>query len=153
MTGAGLHILDAFVNLAGPVREVDAILFRQKPPPDPRDVATVLVEFVSGATGTMATVRAGPAYWRVHVFGNRGWAEARGETTLTLAPMGQEPQTRELAAADSLAILLEKFAEAAAGGPPFPVSPGEMLDTVAAFEAAIASMEQRRPVAVPGARE
>src|SRR5436309_428310 len=77
MTGAGLHILDAFVNLAGPVREVDARLFRQKPPPDPRDVTAVMVEFAGGATGTMATVRAGPAYWRVHVFGTRGWAEVR----------------------------------------------------------------------------
>jgi predicted dehydrogenase len=153
MTGAGLHILDAFVNLAGPVREVDAKLFRQKPPPDPRDVATVLVEFASGATGTMATVRAGPAYWRVQAFGTNGWAEARGETALTVATMGREPQTRECPGADSLAILLEKFAEAAAGGPPFPVSPEQMLDTVAAFEAAIASMESRRPITVAaGAR-
>ncbi len=150
MTGAGLHILDAFVNLAGPVREVDAKLFLQKPPPDPRDVATVLVEFASGATGTMATVRAGPAYWRVHVFGTKGWAEARGETLLTVAPMGQEPKTREFPATDSLAALLEKFAEAADGGAPFPVSPEQMLDTVAAFEALIRSMEARRPVAVPG---
>jgi predicted dehydrogenase len=64
--------------------------------------------------------------------------------------MGQEPQTRECPAADSLAALLEKFAEAVDGGAPFPVSPEQMLDTVAAFEALIKSMESRRPVAVPG---
>ena len=36
MTGAGLHVLDAFVNLAGPVAKVDARVYAQKPPPDPR---------------------------------------------------------------------------------------------------------------------
>jgi len=148
MTGAGLHILDAFVNLAGPVSEIDARLFSQKPPPDPRDSVAVRVEFVSGATGLMSTVRAGPAYWRVHVFGSKGWAEARDETTLTVATMGESPQTRQLAPADSLAALLERFAQAVAGGPPFPVSTTQMLDTVSAFEAVIASINARRPVAV-----
>ena len=33
MTGAGLHVLDAFINLAGPIANVDARLFRQKPLP------------------------------------------------------------------------------------------------------------------------
>ena len=33
MTGAGLHILDAFVNLAGPIRRVDAKGFARKAPP------------------------------------------------------------------------------------------------------------------------
>ena len=42
MTGAGLHVLDAFVNLAGPVAKVDARVFAQKPPPDPRDVAAAI---------------------------------------------------------------------------------------------------------------
>jgi predicted dehydrogenase len=148
MTGAGLHILDAFVNLAGPVRQVDARLFRQKPPPDPRDAAAVLVEFASGATGLMATVRAGPAYWRVQVFGSKGWAEARDETTLTVATMGRQPETKQFPSVDSLAVLLEKFAEAVDGGAPFPVSPAQMLDTVGAFEAIIASIELRRPVPV-----
>ena len=65
----------------------------------------------------MATVRAGPAYWRVHVFGTKGWAEALGETRLTVAPIGQEPQTRTLLATDSLATLLDQFAAAVEGGP------------------------------------
>jgi len=146
MTGAGLHILDAFVNLVGPVRAVDGRLFSRKPPPDPRDVAAVMVEFATGATGLMATVRAGPAYWRVHVFGTTGWAEVRGETALTVARMGEPPKTTELPAADSLALLLDRFAIAAQGGPPFPVSPAQMLDVVAAFEAVIESMRTTRPV-------
>src|SRR5471032_2768504 len=39
MTGAGLHVIDAFVNLAGPIATVDAKVFAQKAPPDPRDSA------------------------------------------------------------------------------------------------------------------
>src|ERR1700686_946376 len=43
MTGAGLHVIDAFVNLAGPIASVDAKLFKQKAPPDPRDAGAALV--------------------------------------------------------------------------------------------------------------
>ena len=58
MTGAGLHLIDAFVNLAGPIATADAKVFSRKAPPDPRDVAAVLVQFETGATGLLATVRA-----------------------------------------------------------------------------------------------
>ncbi|MFZ0109437.1 MAG: Gfo/Idh/MocA family oxidoreductase, partial [Pseudolabrys sp.] len=54
MTGAGLHVLDAFVNLAGPIRKVIASVNSQKPPPDPRDAAAALVQFESGATGVLS---------------------------------------------------------------------------------------------------
>jgi predicted dehydrogenase len=148
LTGAGLHLLDAFVNLAGPIAEVDAKLFAQKPPPDPRDAAAVLVRFKRGATGLLATVRAAPAYWRVHVFGTRGWAEARDETTLTIALNGQQPRVEHLPQVDSLGVLLEAFAETIERGTPFPVTPDEMLDVVATFEAAISSMASGKPVAV-----
>jgi predicted dehydrogenase len=79
MTGAGLHVLDAFINLAGPVAHVDARLFSRKPGPDPRDALAISLQFATGATGLMGTVRAGPFYWRVHAFGTKGWAEASGE--------------------------------------------------------------------------
>ena len=58
MTGCGLHVLDALVWLAGPIRQVDAMAFAPKPSPDPRDAVAVLARFASGATGLMATVRA-----------------------------------------------------------------------------------------------
>jgi predicted dehydrogenase len=148
MTGAGLHVLDAFVNLAGPIATVDGKVFAQKRPPDPRDAAVALVEFVSGATGMLATVRAGPAYWRIHVFGTKGWAEARDETTLTVARLGEAPATQQYPRVDSLAVLLESFAETIETGKPFPVPTSDMLEVVGAFEAIIRSIEEGRPVAV-----
>jgi predicted dehydrogenase len=150
MTGAGLHVIDAFVNLAGPIASVDARLFRQKPPPDPRDAAAALVAFESGATGALATVRAAPAYWRIMVFGTKGWAEARDETLLTTALVGQPPETKVYPAVDSLAVILEAFGETIETGKPFIVSTKEMLDVTGAFEAIIHSMEEGAPVKVTG---
>ena len=148
LTGAGLHLIDALVSLGGPVAQVDARLFERKPPPDPRDVIALQLDFRNGGTGQLASVRAGPAYWRVHVFGTRGWAEARDEATLTVAPNGKTPQTETFPPVDSLGVLLESFAEAVEIGTPFLVPTSEMLDVVGAFEAAIGSLASQRPVAV-----
>jgi len=148
MTGAGLHVIDAFVNLAGPIATVDAKLFAQKKPPDPRDAAAALVQFESGATGMLATVRAAPAYWRIMVFGTKGWAEARDETVLTTALAGQPPETKVYPAVDSLGVLLEAFAETIETGRPFVVTTEDMLDVAGAFEAIIRSMAEGAPVKV-----
>ena len=126
LTGAGLHLIDAFIHLVGPVSRVDARCFVNKPAPDPRDAVAVLTEFASGATGVIGTVRAGPAYWRVHVFGTKGWAEARDETTLTLARLGAAPETQNLPAVDSLAVLLDAFARSVEFREPFPVPTSQM---------------------------
>ncbi len=148
MTGAGLHVIDAFVNLAGPVAKVDARVFSQKPPPDPRDAAAALVQFESGATGVLATVRAAPMFWRVHVFGTKGWAEARDETTLTVARVGEAPETTIYPSVDSLGTLIEAFAETIETGKPFPVSTADMLEVAGAFEAIIRSMVEGTPITV-----
>src|SRR5262245_48804544 len=148
MTGAGLHVLDAFVNLSGPIAEVDAKIFAQKVPPDPRDSIAALVGFETGASGLLATVRAAPAYRRVQVFGPTGWFAARDETALTVARNAARPQQQVLAATDSLAVLLEAFAQSIETGEPFPVPTSQMLEVVSCFEAIIQSAKERRPIPV-----
>ena len=148
MTGAGMHVLDALINLGGPVHSAHARVFERKPPPDPRDVLAAMIEFESGATGLMATVRAAPAFWRIHVFGTKGMAEARDEDTLTVGPIGQTPQTTTYEHVDSLNVLVESFADAVEGRAPFLVSTTQMLDLIGAFEAIIASTELGAPVRV-----
>lgn len=148
MTGAGLHVLDAFVNLAGPIRSVHAHCAVRKAPPDPRDAVAGLVQFASGATGLFATVRAAPMFWRIHVFGTLGSAEARGEDEIVVAKIGGEPEHRRLEHADSLRVLLECFADAVEGKAPFPVTPPQMLDLIGAFEATIVSLAENRTVTV-----
>ena len=146
MTGAGLHVLDAFVNIAGPVSYVDTRCVTKKAPPDPRDVLAVLVEFAGGATGLLATVRAAPVYWRCAVFGTNGFAEARGEDTLTVGKIGGPTEEKTYANVDSLRVLIEVFADAIEGKAPFPVRPEQMLDVIGAFEAIITSLEKGAPV-------
>ncbi|HET9717744.1 MAG TPA: Gfo/Idh/MocA family oxidoreductase [Pseudolabrys sp.] len=148
MTGAGLHVLDAFVHLAGPIRRVQAQFHGRKSPPDPRDVAAAMVQFETGATGLLATVRAAPMFWRIHVFGTKGSAEARGENSLTLELIGAGSETKVFPPDDSLALLLEAFAETVETGKPFPVSTAEMLEVVGAFEATIRSIDGGGPVDV-----
>jgi len=141
MTGAGLHALDAMVGIAGPVKRVTAQLIERKPPPAPQDTAAALLEFESGVSGLLATVRATPFYWRVHAFGTKGSAEVLGETELVLRMSGARPERRSLAPVDSLRAELEAFADAVRDGVPFPISPEQMLDTVAAFERVVTALQ------------
>ena len=66
----------------------------------------------------------------------------------TVALNGESPQTQTLPPADSLGVLLEAFGEAIELGTPFPVTTDEMLAVVAAFEAAIASLQSGKSVRV-----
>jgi predicted dehydrogenase len=149
MTGCGLHVLDALVSLAGPVRQVHAKSCAPKPPPDPRDAVAVLMEFASGATGLMATVRAAVPFWRIHVFGTQGDAEARGERNLRTGYIGAPAMEHTFAPVDSLRALAESFADAVEGRAPFPISPRQLIDVTAAFEAVIKSLNTGAPVNVP----
>jgi len=135
MTGTGIHMLDAMIRMAGPVRRVQAQLLALKPAPDPLDTISVLLEFRSGISGILAAVRSTPAFWRVHVFGRDGSAEVLGHTELVLRRSGGEPQRRHLPPVDSVRANLDAFADAVAGIAPYPISPDEMVEVVAAFEA------------------
>jgi predicted dehydrogenase len=150
MTGCGLHVLDALVSLAGPIRQVDAKAFAPKPAPDPRDAVAVLAQFACGATGLMATVRASAPFWRVHVFGTNGSAEARDEDTLRIGLIGKDVHEKAFARVDSLRAMAEAFADAVETRKPFLITPQELVDVTAAFEAVITSLATSAPVAVPG---
>ena len=141
MTGAGLHILDAFLNVIGPIRRIRGQLTAIKPPPVPRDVALLMMEFHSGISGMMATVRASPFYWRVHVFGDKGSVESLTEHELILHKPNEPPERRTYEPVDALRHELEVFADAIDGYRAFPVSAEDMLLTVATFEAAVKSLE------------
>ena len=150
MTGCGLHVLDALVNLGGPIRKVHAKSCAPKLSPDPRDVVAVLTEFASGATGLMATVRATVPFWRIHVFGTKGDAEARDEGHLRIGHIGAPTIRHCFAPVDSLRALAESFADAVEGRAPFLISPRQLIDVTAAFEAVITSLDTGAPVDVPG---
>ncbi len=139
-TGAGLHALDAMVSVCGPVGRVRAQLLRFREETPPLDAMSALYEFESGASGLLATVRATPFYWRVHVFGAEGSAEVLGETELVLRLSGTAPEKIALPPADSLRAELEAFANAVEERAPYPISEAQMLATMGAFEATLRAL-------------
>ena len=140
LTGAGLHILDAFVSMLGPVRRVYAQLQPREAGPPALDTAMVMLDFVNGVTGTLATIRATPFYWRVHVFGTKGSAEVLDEATLVRRMSGSKPERITYPAIDVLRAELDAFVDTIQGKRPFPVPETEVLSTLTAFEAALKSM-------------
>jgi predicted dehydrogenase len=135
LTGTGIHALDAMIAMAGPVRRVQSLLLAHKPPPDPLDSLSVLLEFASGVSGTLAAVRSTPLYMRVHAFARNASAEALGRTELVLRRSTAEPQHLSFDPVDSVRVNLDAFADAVGGLVPYPIPTSEILATVAAFEA------------------
>jgi predicted dehydrogenase len=148
LTATGIHVLDAFVNLVGPVRRVHAQVIVRKPAPDPLDTVAVLYEFANRASGVLCGVRTTPFFWRVHVFGASGSAEAQGENELVLRMSGKEPQRLRFEPVNTLRAELEAFADAVTGDAPYPIPPAQLLATVAAFEATVKAMESNAPVSL-----
>ena len=141
LTGTGVHMLDCFVNLVGPVKRVTTQLVRWKPAPGALDSLSVMLEFANGMTGTLAMIRATPRYWRLHVFGTTGNAENHDESHLALRLSGQPHERCSLPEVDTLRLELEAFADALSGGAPYPITYDQMIATVAAFEAIVKSVQ------------
>ncbi len=148
MTGAGLHILDAFVSLVGPVRRVTTQLIEHEAGPPPIDSLSITLEFANRLSGQMATIRALPLFFRVHVFGVKGSAELRGETEVTVRIGSTAPRVLTFTPVNSQRAELEAFADALDGRAPYPISFDSMLATVAAFEGVVKSVERGAPIAV-----
>ena len=148
MTGTGIHILDAFVSMAGPVAEVSAQLTTRRGGRDPHDSISVLFRFRNGMSGTLGAVRPSPFYWRVHVFGDKGSAEALGETEVVVRLSGAPVERKVYTPIDSLRAEFDAFAQAVAGGAPYPITPAEMTATIAAFDAIVESLVTGEPVQI-----
>jgi predicted dehydrogenase len=146
LTGAGLHVLDAFVSMLGPVSRVYAQLTSREAGPPPLDTALMMIDFANGVTGTLATVRATPLHWRVHVFGTKGSAEVLDEVTMIRRRSGSRPEQTSFPAIDVLRAELDAFVDAIDGRSSFPVPEAEVLATLSAFEAALISMSSKMPI-------
>jgi len=146
LTATGVHVLDAFIDLAGPVRRVATQLLGHGSGPEPLDALTVVIEFANRAGGTLACVRSTPQFWRVHVFGRNGSAEALEDTDLVARMAGAPPQRRTFEGVEALRLELEAFAHSVATGAPYPIPFDQMLDGVAALEAITESLATGSPV-------
>ncbi len=146
MTGMGIHLVDAYVSLLGPVAKVtvdcaDRLLGRSA-----GDTVLILFEFANGARAYLGTTVATAHLWRLHVLGSEGWAETRGEHDLTVAMRGGDPETKTFGEFDSLLAEWLAFLDAVDGAAPYPIDDEQKVATVAAMEAIFESAKSGKPV-------
>jgi len=141
MTGMGIHVLDCFRDVVGPILRVAALSKRRALTLATGDTTAALVEFANGAIGTLATTLKTPFVWRLAVYGENAWAESVSETRLVIRRAGAEPETRDFPAANHLGENLEAFAAAALARQPFAIDPAGILQTASALDAVFRSVE------------
>ena len=142
MTGTGIHALDIMTCLFGEARIVRVNRRMHSGEGQPaRDVLSVLMEFAGGASGLFATVRPTPRFWRIHVFGLDGSAEARGDTELRIYHRDGPAEVRHFPETDTLRNELEAFADSCHRLAPYPVTPEQLVHCARALESILARMQ------------
>ena len=148
MTGMGIHLTDAYINLLGPVSDVHARCVDRVLGREAGDTISVLLSFANGAIATLGTTFLTAYVWRMQVLGSEGWVETRGETDLTIRMRGAEPVTRTLEPVDSVLAEMEAFADAVDNRAPYPIPAEEIVHNVAVLEAIVQSAKTGETVAV-----
>jgi predicted dehydrogenase len=146
MTGRGIHVADLMISIAGPIASVFGYSERRVLEVDMDDTTSLMLRFRGGQTGTLSTLRATADFWRLHVFGSKGWAEVRGERHLITCEVGGSPQVRDYGETDTLHAALESFADAIAGRGSYPVAPEEAVNSATLLEALLRSVATSGPV-------
>ena len=141
MTGMGIHVLDSFRDLVGPMKRVAALSKARVLQVPAGDTTAALVEFENGATGTLATTLKTPFVWRIALYGENCWAESVSETRAIVRHAGKEPEVIDKPADNHLGRNLDYFAKAVLGQGAFPISADGILQTAAALEAVFKSAD------------
>ena len=141
ITATGIHVLDAYINLLGPLRRVSTQHIVKRPPPESLDTLAITFEFANRVSGVLCGVRATPLYWRVHVFGNQGSAEAISPNELILRTSGGNFERRTFEPVNALRANLEAFADAIEGRAEYPIPTAQMIDVIAGMEAIVMSLD------------
>jgi predicted dehydrogenase len=138
LSAMGVHILDFFIHLCGPINSVRTTSTRRSMPVEADDVVCVDLSFKNGVVGTLSTMLTTPRQWRVQVFGTSQWAHMRDEHLLDICGSSGVPDTLTFDVVDTLRLELEAFADAIEGGINYPIS-SDILHGVAALEAILES--------------
>jgi predicted dehydrogenase len=140
MTGMGIHLLDAFSFLVGPMARASALSTRRALPFPSGDTTQAMLAFENGATGTIATSLKTPGFvWRLAIYGSQMWAESLSETKVTVCGHGGKVETFELPQTNHIGANLDSFAACALGRGAYQIDDAGILHTVAALEAVFES--------------
>ena len=158
LSATGIHLVDLAISLLGRPAEVRAHLATRATSFANGDTLSVTATFPGGEIAVVNAVLATPFLGRVCLLGSAGWMEIRDRRhpedprgwDVSVQHRGeQEPQARFFPPAPAVRANLEAFAQAAAGGPAYPVSPAEISANVHTFEAISRSALADRAVPVP----
>jgi predicted dehydrogenase len=152
MTNLGIHHVDTYQYLLGPITRVTAFVRRVAlTGVDIDDASSIVFEFASGGLGYLGTswVHANRTETiTLHGTEGQAWHEATG-TRLFLARRGQKERAEEaLAKADPLVEELEELARCVRSGTRPEVGGDEGIANTAVLEAIVESAETGRAVAV-----
>ncbi len=157
MTAMAVHALELCVAVNGPAQSVTANM-RSLVTKDNNETLGILASFKNGANAVVSTAIGPPFSIRFAVFGSKGWVEVYDNThpmspsgwVLTKAVHGSKPEKVEYPSMPLVRANVEAFAEAAAGGAPYAITPEEMVANIAVFEAVCKATESGKIEAVEG---
>ena len=143
LTPMGVHAIDGMIDLCGPIAQVYCQSFRRVVQVDADDTTSMLFRMKAGMSGYLGTMTATGPGFSFQVFGSKGSVRLEGMTHVAGAS-SEERRTRlfgtckfqpikgpatvwEAARLDVTRACLDAFAQAAAGGPAFPIPLDEMI--------------------------
>jgi predicted dehydrogenase len=156
MTAMGVHHVDTFQYLLGPITRVMAISKRLAAPVDLDDTTALIFEFERGPVGYLGTSLVIPKILYLNVYGTEanaytegaGASEGEGTRLLIQKVGGDQKVAVPLPPTDIFREELEDFAHAVRGGRAYEVTVEEAIRVVAVCEAVVRSVETGRLVNV-----
>ena len=160
LTPMGVHAIDGMIDLCGEIDTVYCQSFRRVVAVDSDDTTSMLFRMKAGMSGYLGTMTATGPGFSFQVFGSKGWVRLEGMTHVAGAsseerrttlfgrckfqPAKGPAETWEAAKLDVTRASLEAFANAAQGGPAYPIPLAEMVHGAAVTEAVVRSAESGR---------
>ena len=143
LTGRGVHIVDNFIYLAGPVRRVMAFSKRLLGANALDDVTAIALEHDSGPLSYIGVSMVVPLQITTAAFGTQAsaWSERDG-AELYFQKVGEETRTElPVETGDPFAEEISEFARCIRGGGRSETGGPEALEVVAVLEAVLASIQ------------
>ena len=151
----GVHAIDGMIDLCGPIDHVFAQSFRRVAAIDADDTTSILLRMKGGMSGYLGTMTTTGPGFSFQVFGSKGWLRLEGVThvagasseerrtrlfgTCKFQPVKGEAKTWLAATMDVARAALDAFANAASGGPSYPIPDDQMIHGVAVTDAIVRS--------------
>lgn len=142
LTLMGIHILDAMIDLLGPIASVNAVSLRQVLQIELDDTSACQLRFAGGQSGYMSTLTASARMWRLQLFGTAGWAHVLDHEILELGLVGQAVQRLTWPAEDVERYVMEAFARAVSGEAAYPIALDDVLNGISAQDAFVRSARE-----------